>query len=164
MLTNLVVIDSQNTCIIYQIIRLYTLNLHSVICQLYLDKSEEKNKKRGSFIDNKGERITWASATVFRIDCLIYNSFITKSKLTIVCPRKSVDFGCTHESRGWAIYYWHMEDVWMQPPDDQEESRSWKTTKRKQLFLSAGMYANKSFLRWWLMFYIFLLLFPIELN
>ena len=129
------------------------------------ETQKKRTKERVSFIHNKGEWITWASATVFRIDCLMYNSFITNSKLTIVCPRKSVDFGCTHESRGWAIYYWHMEDVWMQPPDDQEESRSWKTTKRKQLSFSLqACMQNKSFLRWWLMFYIFLLLFPIELN
>ena len=60
-LTNLiVVIVSQYICV-YQIIKLYILKLHNVICQLYLDKAGAKTTtKLGMFLNlRKSSRDNW---------------------------------------------------------------------------------------------------------
>ena len=42
-----------NICM-YQIITLYTLNLHNIICQLYLNKTGRKNNKKSKLKKSKG--------------------------------------------------------------------------------------------------------------
>lgn len=39
--------------LVYQIYTLYTLNLHNVVCQLYLNKAEEKKSALKNYLINQ---------------------------------------------------------------------------------------------------------------